>query len=93
MILKLWSVFIRLEAVSLIWWWDVFIKYCNKNSNTLIVEFERVLTEILSQSDNLICVGYFNINLFDVGSTVRSNYREVLDSLGLKQVIGNLTRI
>lgn len=62
------------------------------NVAAFLENFESALSELCPQCDNIICVGDFNINLFDVHSKYVSDLYRVLESTNLTQLINASTR-
>lgn len=62
------------------------------NFNEFLEEFELNISQNLLGSDNLICIGDFNINGLDLDSLYTQKFFSLLQSYGLKQIINEPTR-
>lgn len=65
----------------------------NFNINNFLNEFENTLVNIIPKCDEIICLGDFNIDFLNVNSSATIHFMNLLDSLGLKQIVNNPTRI
>ncbi|XP_030759775.1 uncharacterized protein LOC115885127 [Sitophilus oryzae] len=63
------------------------------NTNEFLNYFEDELIDLLPKYDTVICMGDFNIDLFDTSNTVVSSYNNILESAALNQIINEPTRI
>jgi len=61
--------------------------------NSFISNFENSLSTLITMGDEIICLGDFNINAFNVFSAAYSAFSTVLDSFCFKQLINEPTRI
>ena len=65
----------------------------NYNYNEFINNLEESLISLIPVSDEIICLGDFNVNLLDLNSPNVLNFYNIIDSMGLKQIITTPTRI
>lgn len=63
------------------------------NNNIFINEFETRLFNIMPMCDQLICLGDFNIDQFNINHTAVYKLNNILESAGLKQIINTPTRV
>ena len=55
--------------------------------------FEETLASVYMQCDSLICVGDFNINLLDTQSNNSVQFDNLLNGIGLRQIVNEPTRV
>lgn len=65
----------------------------NYNCNEFMNNFENVLINLIPVSDAIVCLGDFNINLLNLNCPNVLNFYNIIESLGLKQIITTPTRI
>ena len=65
----------------------------NFNVHNFLIDFENTLVNIIPKCDEIICLGDFNIDLINVNSLATKNFMNLLESLGLKQIVNNPTRV
>ena len=65
----------------------------NFNINKFLNDFENTLVNIIPKCDEIICLGDFHIDLINVNSLATKNLINLLESLGLKQIVNNPPRV
>lgn len=63
------------------------------NFNNFIDIFENTLSTVIPITEQLICMGDFNVDLLNTNTQYSKNFMSLLDSVGLGQIIQESTRI
>jgi len=61
--------------------------------HSFISNFENSLSTLVTMGDEIICLGDFNINAFNMFGSAYRSFSSILDSFCLKQLINESTRV